>query len=230
MMRQLLTLPRCQVVVVFEGGYHLQASAACAEAVLRELLVSPAAPPAEGDAAASPAGSLCEHTEGLLLQVLRCHAMHRACACYAQGICTGHGQGMHITWHAHAMHNCMHCTCRCWPSTPSSGRAWRRPPTAPLLTPTSVRGVRALAAASSGGSHRPLLHASVCRPRSRSRKARRPTGIRESAVGSGDPSEFRIRIRIQKTEMRNKWLKHQFDCPARIFWKFGTADGREWPR
>ena len=25
MMRQLLALPRCQPVVVFEGGYHLQA-------------------------------------------------------------------------------------------------------------------------------------------------------------------------------------------------------------
>ena len=105
MMRQLLTLPRCQAVVVFEGGYHLQASAACAEAVLRELLVSPAAPPAEGDATASPAGSLCEHTEGLLRQVLRFHAMHMACTCYVyvQGVrlhCTRHA--LHTACTAHA--------------------------------------------------------------------------------------------------------------------------------
>ena len=99
MMRQLLTLPRCQPVVVFEGGYHLQASAACAEAVLRELLLSPAAPPAEGDATVSPAGSLCEHTEELLRQVLRFHAMHMAGTCYAQGVrihCTRHALHMQV--------------------------------------------------------------------------------------------------------------------------------------
>ena len=198
MMRQLLTLPRCQVVVVFEGGYHLQASAACAEAVLRELLVSPAAPPAEGDAAASPAGSLCEHTEGLLRQVLRSHAMHRACTCYAHGMhrtCTEHAHHMACACYAQSMH----MLCRCWLSTPSFGRAWRRPRTAPLLTPTSVRGVRALAAASSGGSHRPFLHASS-RRRARSRKARRPAGIRESAIGSGDP-HIRIQNHNQNSEI-----------------------------
>ena len=105
MMRQLLTLPRCQPVVVFEGGYHLQASAACAEAVLRELLASPAVPPAEGDATASPAGSLCEHTEGLLRQVLRFHATHMACTCYAQGVhmlCTGRAHAVHRACTAHA--------------------------------------------------------------------------------------------------------------------------------
>ena len=99
MMCQLLTLPRCQPVVVFEGGYHLQASAGWADAVLRELLVAPAAPPAAGDATASPAGSLCEHTEGLLRQVLRFHAMHLACTCYVQGVrmhCTRHALHMQV--------------------------------------------------------------------------------------------------------------------------------------
>lgn len=41
MMRELQTLHDCRAVVVFEGGYHLQASAACAEAVIRQLMPSP---------------------------------------------------------------------------------------------------------------------------------------------------------------------------------------------
>ena len=40
MMRE-LGLHNCRAVVVFEGGYHLQASAACAEAVIRQLMPSP---------------------------------------------------------------------------------------------------------------------------------------------------------------------------------------------
>ena len=66
--------------------------------MLRELLVSPAARPAEGDAAASPAGSLCEHTEGLLRQVLRSHGMHTRCTRHAHGMCTA------CTRHVHGMH------------------------------------------------------------------------------------------------------------------------------
>ena len=79
--------------------------------MLRELLVSPAARPAEGDAAASPAGSLCEHTEGLLRQGLRSHGMHTACTRHAQGMhtaCTwaqdGHGRGMRMACTRHALH------------------------------------------------------------------------------------------------------------------------------
>ena len=111
------------------------------------------------------------------------HAMHTAC--------TRHAHAMHTpcTWaqHAHGHSMCMgvacawralgmRCTCRCWRCTPSSGRASRRPPTAALLTPTSVCGVRAHAAASSGGSHRPLLHLRASsRPRARSRTRRART-------------------------------------------------------
>ena len=66
--------------------------------MLRELLVSPAARPSESDAAASPAGSLCEHTEGLLRQVLRSHGMHTRCTRHAHGMCTA------CTRHVHGMH------------------------------------------------------------------------------------------------------------------------------
>ena len=81
--------------------------------MLRELLVSPAARPSESDAAASPAGSLCEHTEGLLRQVLRSHGMHTRCTRHAHAMhmgtaCTSaqhvHGRGMRMACTRHALH------------------------------------------------------------------------------------------------------------------------------
>ena len=36
--RSLFSLPACALVAVFEGGYHLEASAECVEAVLRVML------------------------------------------------------------------------------------------------------------------------------------------------------------------------------------------------
>ena len=96
--RLLLTLPRCAPVAIFEGGYHLDVSAECVEAVLRVMLEeaeeaepqgAPAATTTSAAAGASGArtartartahssgdstGSLGEHTELLLRQVIGVH-------------------------------------------------------------------------------------------------------------------------------------------------------------
>ena len=105
MLRQLFSLHTlCAPVVVFEGGYHLEQSAACAKAVLAEMLAHAdahaeehAKPEAstgviddantaattkcvvEDTAAATRVGSLGTHTEALLRQVISVQRDHWAC-------------------------------------------------------------------------------------------------------------------------------------------------------
>ena len=88
MTRMLLTLPECAPVVVFEGGYHLDASAECTEAVLRVLIEADAAGAggagADGAAGEGPTETACmrpsggtgEHTEMTLRKVLEMQREH----------------------------------------------------------------------------------------------------------------------------------------------------------
>ena len=88
--KQLLTLRNCAPVFVFEGGYHLQVSAECITAVVREMLAdADAAEPtkdprgvlddAAAFAASSGHGQLAEHTEATLRRVIAVHQEHWAC-------------------------------------------------------------------------------------------------------------------------------------------------------
>ncbi len=88
MMRLLLELAAslgdCKPVVLLEGGYHLETSAECVEAVLIELLADAHAAAAGPSRAFSVAGRrvhgpLGTHTETLLREVIRVQWGHWAC-------------------------------------------------------------------------------------------------------------------------------------------------------
>ena len=84
MARRLLSVRGCGHVAVLEGGYHVEASTACAEAVLAEMIEHDHAPAgqatdADADADAANFGSCAEHTPTLLRELIEAHGEFWPC-------------------------------------------------------------------------------------------------------------------------------------------------------